>query len=218
VICIDRGDVQHVYNDGTNVRFVNTGRVGHMEMWAGLSAMPAWVLNCTVPPFLYCDGTVYNFSAYPYLGARLGALFGGNGTTTFGVPDLRGRVPLAFDGTGGRITTAVCGLNGQAIGQAIDTQGVVLTAAQIPSIASSGGGVAVSGSISGSLDGGGGGVAGGGTGIAGGPGNSNSGGHVSGTFSGSTAALNVLTAGTLGQVHPNVQPSQVAGIWVIKAA
>ena len=46
--------------------------------------------------FLACDGTVYNISDYPYLAEQIKTnfgdynFFGGNGTTTFAVPDLRG--------------------------------------------------------------------------------------------------------------------------------
>jgi microcystin-dependent protein len=34
------------------------------------------------------DGAVYNISTFPSLGAYLGSTFGGNGVTTFGMPDL----------------------------------------------------------------------------------------------------------------------------------
>ena len=123
VIAVDQGEIQTVYNDGTNVRFVNLGvRIGETSIWAGLAAMPAWVTACTVPPFVLCDGTIYNFSAYPYLGARLLGSFGGNGVTTFGVPDLRGRMALPYDGTGTRITSGGSGLNGQTLGAALDKQ------------------------------------------------------------------------------------------------
>lgn len=132
VIGIDQGEVQHVYNDGTNVRFVNLGRVAHVEIWAGYSAIPAWVSACTKPPFLLCDGTVYTASTYPYLFARLGGAFGGNGTTTFAVPDLRGRVPLPYDGTGTRITVAGCGINGQTLGASLDEQTHTLVTPEIP--------------------------------------------------------------------------------------
>ncbi|MBR6112965.1 MAG: tail fiber protein [Bacilli bacterium] len=46
--------------------------------------------------FLPCDGSIYNISDYPYLAEQIknnfGSYnnFGGNGTTTFAVPDLRG--------------------------------------------------------------------------------------------------------------------------------
>lgn len=137
VIGTPQGERVEIYNDGANVRFVNLARLGAVEMWAGLSAMPAWVAACTVPPYLLCDGTAtHTFAIYPNLGARLGSTFGGNGITTFGVPDLRGRVPLSYDGTGTRITTAGCGLNGQTLGAVIDSQSNTLAANQIPSLTS----------------------------------------------------------------------------------
>lgn len=136
VIGTPQGERLEIYNDGANVRFVNLGRVGVLEHWAGISAIPAWVTACTVKPYLYADGTISNFSDFPYLGARLGATFGGNGSTTFGVPDLRGRMPLAYDGTATRITVAGCGLNGQTLGAVLDQQTVTLAAAKIPDITS----------------------------------------------------------------------------------
>jgi microcystin-dependent protein len=131
-ISIDQGARQTIYNDGANVRFVDMPRVGAMEFWAGVTALPAWALNCTVKPFLACDGTVYNFSQYPYLAQRLLGQFGGNGVTTFAVPDLRGRVPLAYDGTAARITVAGSGLNGQQLGAALDKQTNTLVSANLP--------------------------------------------------------------------------------------
>jgi hypothetical protein len=59
---------------------------------------------CRQRPYLLCDGTVYNVSDFRYLGAQLGGSFGGNGVTTFAVPDLRGRVAHPYDGTGTRIS------------------------------------------------------------------------------------------------------------------
>lgn len=38
--------------------------------------------------WLECDGSVYVMTSYPALGAQLGSKYGGNGTTTFGVPVL----------------------------------------------------------------------------------------------------------------------------------
>src|SRR5262249_41286884 len=79
VIAVDQGEIRTVYNDGTNVRFVNLGgRIGDVSIWAGLSAMPSWVAACTKKPYLLCDGTIYNFSDFPYLGRRLAGSFGGN--------------------------------------------------------------------------------------------------------------------------------------------
>jgi microcystin-dependent protein len=222
VIGIDQGMCQHVYNDGANVRFVNLGETGKMEFWTGYTAMPAWVTACTKPPYLLCDGTAtYTFAVYPYLGNRYGSNFGGNGVTTFGTPDMRGRVPLAYDGTGTRITSAVCGINGQTIGASADNQGVTLTAAEVPTITVTGvitvqsqnGQTGIptttsSANVRGSLV-------------------SSTGGSVSvpSSTSASWGAVDALSASntlnsnnTGGQSHPNVQPSQVAGIWVVRAA
>jgi microcystin-dependent protein len=132
VVAVDQGVDQHIYNDGTNVRLVNMGVRGRMEHWAGVTAVPAWVAACTSKPYLLCDGTIYNFSDFPYLGPRLGATFGGNGITTFGVPDMGGRVPLAYDYTASRITVAGCGINGQVVGSSGGLQTATLTLAQIP--------------------------------------------------------------------------------------
>lgn len=41
---------------------------------------------------LVCDGKLHNIADYPKLFAKLGTTYGGNGLTTFGVPDYRGVV------------------------------------------------------------------------------------------------------------------------------
>jgi microcystin-dependent protein len=46
-----------------------------------------------------CDGTLLPVSQYAALFSLLGTLYGGDGQTTFGLPDLRGRVPLGAYGT-----------------------------------------------------------------------------------------------------------------------
>lgn len=136
VVCLPPGEIVEVYNDGANVRFVGLGRMGEMEHWAGISAMPAWVTGCTKRPYLLCDDTVYNIADYPFLGARFLAQFGGNGLTTFANPDMRGRVPLAYDGSANRITTAGSGIDGDTIGAVGGAETVTLTAGNIPSITS----------------------------------------------------------------------------------
>ena len=63
---------------------------------------------------LPCDGTQYACSSYPSLCTALGNTWGGNGSTTFNVPDLRGRFPLgagqgATEYNGGTGTNRVLG-------------------------------------------------------------------------------------------------------------
>ncbi|WLR52038.1 tail fiber protein [Bacillus tianshenii] len=44
----------------------------------------------------FCDGTILQISENQALYALLGTTYGGNGTTTFALPDLRGRAPVHF--------------------------------------------------------------------------------------------------------------------------
>lgn len=213
VLAIDQGEIREIYNDGTNVRFVDMGHVGQLEFWGGVSAMPAWVAHCTKRPYLLADGTVYNFSDFPYLAARYLAKFGGNGVTTFGVQDLRGRVPLAYDGTGTRITTPGCGIDGQTIGSAGGQQSSQLVTSNLPAYTPSGtvGAISVSSirsdiALSGSSIG----VAAGGNSIP----------VINGTSqiisqSGSPQ-FNGNPQGGNSVSFSNVLPAQVSGIWVVK--
>lgn len=132
VIGVPPGTQLHVFNDGTNVRFVDMGRTADLLFMANRAGYPAWMSACTKLPFIYCDGSISNISQFPALGGILGSAFGGNGTTTFGVPDLRGRVPFAFDNTGTRITPANSGMNGTVLGSAGGVDGFALSVSQLP--------------------------------------------------------------------------------------
>lgn len=55
--------------------------------------------------WLLCDGSAISRTTFATLFAAIGTTFGaGNGTTTFNVPDLRGRVPVGVDGAAGRLS------------------------------------------------------------------------------------------------------------------
>ena len=71
-----------------------------------------------------CDGQLLPISQYDTLFSLLGTTYGGDGQTTFALPDLRGRVPL-HQGTGP-------GLSTHPIGQAGGAETETLTASQIP--------------------------------------------------------------------------------------
>ncbi len=86
-----------IFYDGTNVDYVDTLPVGAAFDLHGASTVPAWITACTVRPYLLKDGTTYSTSIYPALGALLGSTFGGNGVTTFKVPDERARVRFGVD-------------------------------------------------------------------------------------------------------------------------
>lgn len=88
---------KHSYWDSANKSIVfdaPSGFVGQGALWFTSTAPDGWLL---------CDGTVVNIADYPRLFAVLGTTYGGDGTTTFGLPDLRGRVPLGV-GTGSGLT------------------------------------------------------------------------------------------------------------------
>lgn len=58
--------------------------------------------------WLACDGSIQQISQFDVLYALIGTTYGGDGNTTFGLPDLRGRVPLS-QGTGKTLSPRVIG-------------------------------------------------------------------------------------------------------------
>ena len=64
--------------------------LGQLKIFGGSYAPAGW---------MFCQGQVLQISAYDALYNLLGTAFGGDGVTTFALPDLRGRVP-PFDGAG----------------------------------------------------------------------------------------------------------------------
>jgi microcystin-dependent protein len=87
---------------------------------------------------LNCDGTVYTASAIYGVGNPtpllnlLGSTFGGNGITTFGVPDLRARSRISLDGGSGRVTTAGSGIDGTTINSGGGAQNYIIAKTNIP--------------------------------------------------------------------------------------
>ncbi|QNN47315.1 phage tail protein [Thermomonas brevis] len=71
-----------------------------------------------------CDGTLLPIAEYEVLYTLLGTTYGGDGQSTFGVPDLRGRLPI-HQGTGP-------GLSNYVIGQKSGTESVTLLSQQMP--------------------------------------------------------------------------------------
>ena len=106
-----------VFHDGTNCDYVDMPDPGTAYDLHGATALPAWMTACTTLPYLIKDGSVFSNATYPTLGALLGSTFGGNGVTTFGVPDELARARIGYDTIGtGRLTTAISGVNGQTMG------------------------------------------------------------------------------------------------------
>jgi microcystin-dependent protein len=94
------------------------------------------------PPtgWLLCDGAAVSRTTFAALFAAIGTTWGaGDGSTTFNVPDLRGRVRAGRDNMGGtaagRLTntgTGNSGLNGQVLGGAGGVDRHTLATPQIP--------------------------------------------------------------------------------------
>lgn len=86
--------------------------LGEIKMWP----MP------TVPAgYLVCGGQAVSRTTYSELFSVLGTYYGsGDGSTTFNLPDMRGRAPFGGDGMGGalagRLQNNVCGVDGSTIG------------------------------------------------------------------------------------------------------
>jgi len=85
-------------------------------MFAGNFAPSGWAL---------CDGQLLAISQNDALFSLLGTIYGGDGRTTFGLPDLRGRLPM-HTGSGP-------GLTPRNLGQKFGSETTLLSVANIPS-------------------------------------------------------------------------------------
>jgi len=74
------------------------------------AVMPVGTLIATARPsaptgYLLCEGQAVSRTKYAGLFGAIGTAYGkGDGSTTFNLPDLRGRVPAGVDGGAGRLT------------------------------------------------------------------------------------------------------------------
>lgn len=101
---------------------------GVVAPFAGTTAPTGWLL---------CYGQAVSRTTYAALFAVIGATYGpGDGTTTFNLPDLRGRVAAGKDNMGGtaasRLTTAGAGIDGTALGSVGGSQTNTLSTAHMP--------------------------------------------------------------------------------------
>ena len=115
--------------------------IGSVLPFAGSTAPANWML---AQGQLISRTTFANLFNTPGIGITYGA---GDGVTTFGLPDYRGRVPAGVDASAGRLTTATVTSNGLG-GTDLLGQTRTLAAADIPTITASGSGSA---SVSGAL-------------------------------------------------------------------
>lgn len=114
------------YYNGSN--WVGLTPIGSLMPYAGTSAPSGFVL---------CSDVAISRSTYADLFGVIGTTYGvGNGTTTFNVPDLRGRVIAGLDNMGGtaasRLTATTITGGGDAVGEVGGAQTHTLTQGQMP--------------------------------------------------------------------------------------
>jgi len=99
---------------------------GSIKLFSGTTAPAGYLL---------CDGTAQSRTTYATLFALIGTNFGaGNGTSTFNVPDLRGRFPLGLDNMGGTPASRVIAAAASILGGSGGVEEVTLSISQIPAI------------------------------------------------------------------------------------
>jgi len=92
--------------------------VGEIRMFAGNFAPRSWA---------FCDGQLLAISQNDVLFSLFGTIYGGDGRTTFGLPELRGRVPIhAGSGAGP-------GLTPRSVGNRSGGETATVSAGQLPS-------------------------------------------------------------------------------------
>jgi microcystin-dependent protein len=89
--------------------------IGEIRLFGGNFAPVDWA---------FCDGAILAISQYETLFTLIGTTYGGDGQSTFGLPDLRGRAPLHQGTAAGGATYGVGDTGG--------AETVTLTASQLP--------------------------------------------------------------------------------------
>lgn len=110
-----------------NLGFLNLTPIGAVMDYAGTAAPSKWLL---------LDGTAINRTTYSALFSVIGTTYGvGDGSSTFNLPDARGRVVAGKDDMGGssanRLTGQAGGLNGDTLGATGGVETHTLTEAQL---------------------------------------------------------------------------------------
>jgi microcystin-dependent protein len=83
-----------------------------------------WAANFAPRNWAFCNGQIISIAQNTALFSLLGTTYGGNGTTTFALPNLAGRVVV---GTG-----SGPGLSNRVLGEMAGSENVTLLANQIP--------------------------------------------------------------------------------------
>lgn len=93
------------------------GYIAQVMLFAGNFAPRNWA---------FCDGATISIAQNTALFSLIGTTYGGNGQTTFQLPDLRGRVAI------GATNSAAPGRSNYSLGQAGGSETITLTVNQMP--------------------------------------------------------------------------------------
>ena len=112
------------YLDVVNHTYTTKGPTGTGgEHWGAPGTIPVGTL--------LCYGQTVPIASYPALAAVLGTTYGGDGVTTFGLPDKRGRASAGKDDMGGtaagRLTYGGSGITGTTLGASGGAETYTLT-------------------------------------------------------------------------------------------
>lgn len=176
------------------------------------SGMDYWGSSVPNSNFAFPAGQAISRTTYAALFALIGITYGGgDGSTTFNLPDKTGRVSAMKEAVATRLTTAGSGVDGATLGAAGGLQTETLTLAQLPTgitsanaaqaISVTTGQKVVNGPNAGSAQGGG-------TQVT--ASDAGSGGALSLLGSSGNNAISVTSSNTSGNAHPNVQPTIVS--------
>lgn len=91
-----------------------------------ISTIYLWPLNWAPRNYANCQAQTLAISSNTALFSLLGTTFGGNGTTTFQLPDFRGRLPLGYNPGGGP------GVSVNTIGQASGVENTSILISNMP--------------------------------------------------------------------------------------
>lgn len=128
---------------GSSGQFMQSNGPGAAPSWATPTSLPSGVImpfagSAAPSGYLLCAGQAVSRTTFAALFTALGTTYGtGDGSTTFNLPDLRGRTPFGIDNMNGtaanRVTSVGSGVSGTTRGAAGGAETVTLTAAQMPS-------------------------------------------------------------------------------------